>query len=314
MSATTPHRTVSTPTSRKTFTPCTRMNNLTLNSQSGVNRTKMINCRPAFDFEKRIFEIAGEEDDTPEHPNLTMVLGPQKISFDQLLDDDHTKTPFMLLSDDEDSDEEINETSNTFSPCRMSLSPDRGFPTTRMMEIDDDHTKDNNNSSSPLLFHKKPSSNDPHYDPHFSFADGIYEEDEQTQSNESTTTTTLDLTSMSQTNDNENTAPSLWLKHFDPTIINMKKTPIPNNNSNSSSSTSQPLQEIIVNNNLPPIFDEVDEQSSRHTQKKKVVGDRPHRMRMMRSLSPTREDMRKGKEPSQLPSNDNIDPSVAFFL
>lgn len=85
--ASTPHRSAPTPTSRPTWTPCSRMNNMTLNSRTGGNRTKIINnCRPpSFDVNQRFLEIACEDDDEPDHPNLTMVFNKHKISFDQLL-------------------------------------------------------------------------------------------------------------------------------------------------------------------------------------------------------------------------------------
>jgi hypothetical protein len=85
--ASTPHHNAPTPTSRPTWTPCSRMNNMTLNSRTGSNRTKIINnCRaPSFDVNQRFLEIACEDDDEPDHPNLTMVFNKHKISFDQLL-------------------------------------------------------------------------------------------------------------------------------------------------------------------------------------------------------------------------------------
>ena len=81
-----------TPTSRLTFTPCTRMSNLTLASQSNTTeyngRTRIFtrHQRPATDFNTKLKRAFGDDEPSPEHqqnhPNLSMVLGGEKISFD----------------------------------------------------------------------------------------------------------------------------------------------------------------------------------------------------------------------------------------
>lgn len=208
----------------------------------------------------------------------------------------------MLLSDDDESDEEIVDTTNSYSPGRMSLSPDRGFPT-RLLDMDDDKL------TSPVsALDKRDSIDDQHYDPDFTFADGIIYEDDSTTTPTPHTPSFYTSKSSSHT-DSENVAPSLWLRYHSNQPHKSSKKPVGNSSSNNSSNTfvSLPLQEITIDSTLPRYTDDSSDRSIKHAYKKKIIGDRPHKMRMMRSLSPTREDMRKGKERQD-------DASFAFFL
>lgn len=70
-----------------TFTPCTRMSQLAINSQSSRNgRTKhfSLDLSPPSNFQERLMQVVNEENEKNEdsHPrNLDMVLNSDKISM-----------------------------------------------------------------------------------------------------------------------------------------------------------------------------------------------------------------------------------------
>ncbi|KAI9262293.1 hypothetical protein BDA99DRAFT_72340 [Phascolomyces articulosus] len=180
----------STPTSRPTFTPCTRMSNLTLTSQSTTEyngRTRIItrHQRPATDFNtklKRAFQDEQSSEQQQPHPNLSMVLGGEKISFDDRFQRDmSTRGMFFQSSEDEsDEDDDDEDLLRSFSSPEHSpsASPER-FTLDSIFDM-------NVKLPSPQGFgqdspQQTPSITEPqqdeHYDPTFSWVNQIYEDD-----------------------------------------------------------------------------------------------------------------------------------------
>ncbi|KAI8099349.1 uncharacterized protein BX664DRAFT_19184 [Halteromyces radiatus] len=283
---------VPTPTSRLTVTPATKMSYMNINSRSS-DRIKPVNCRrPSVGFNDRMSSIY-EDDDIPEHPNLTMVLGQNKITFDQLMKDHPPKTPIMLMSDEESTEDELDDSSHAFTPDSQPLSPDNNLS----LRTDDDDDDDDDDEYFLADRIRMRQLADPHYDPDFDFTEGIY----------------IDPLPLSKQNDNqewvepdygplvniENVAPDVWTKVFGQTTIT--KTPAGYVNIyRSEPPRPSPLQEITVDQNRP-LYEDIAGQSTQHTTKKILVSDRIGGMRIMRSLSPTRDSTRKGKAPMPSP-------------
>jgi hypothetical protein len=67
-----------------TYTPCTRLSRMTIDSQSnGINgriRTAHLQS-PATNFNDKMTEALREEEEEESHPNLSMILGGDRISM-----------------------------------------------------------------------------------------------------------------------------------------------------------------------------------------------------------------------------------------
>ncbi|KAG2223344.1 hypothetical protein INT45_009001 [Circinella minor] len=186
-----------TPTSRLTFTPCTRMSNLTLASQSNTTehngRTRIFtrHQRPATDFNTKLKRAFGNEDSSPQrqqsHPNLSMVLGGEKISFDDSFQRDmNTRGMFFQSSEDESEDDDEDllksfsspEQSPSASPERFTLDSifdmDVNLPSpTGFGEEDDEDEVENSQITTATTV---PRDNDEHYDPTLSWVNQVYED------------------------------------------------------------------------------------------------------------------------------------------
>ncbi|KAI9498418.1 hypothetical protein BDB00DRAFT_867572 [Zychaea mexicana] len=224
-----------TPTSRLTFTPCTRMSNLTLASQSttennGRTRFFSYNQRPATDFNTKLKRAFAGEQDTQSHPNLSMVVGGEKISFDRLQKDMHGSG--MLFHSDEDESEEDEEdllraySSPEHSP---SSSPEQ-FTLDSIFDMNVKMPTPQGFGDNPLVVQQQPQlqlhddnldddDDDGHYDPTFSWVNQVFEDSDE---------------------------------HDDDLVINESYYYVDdgkdNNNSNNNSSSS----ELTDNENLPP--------------------------------------------------------------
>ncbi|CAO3618478.1 unnamed protein product [Mucor fragilis] len=128
-----------------TFTPCTRLSRMTLNSQSNGSRMRTVQYQmPASNFTDKLMQAVREEKEeqaaksSSPHPNLDMFLNADKIS---MMDTKASKD--FSFSEDEESDEGEFFSS---SLCPMS-SPER--PITKSSIFDDE----------PMAFSPSPSSN-----------------------------------------------------------------------------------------------------------------------------------------------------------
>ncbi|KAI8139164.1 hypothetical protein BJV82DRAFT_716914 [Fennellomyces sp. T-0311] len=290
----------STPTSRYTFTPCTRMSNLTLASGSTENgRTRYFarNQRPVMDFNTKL-KRAFEDEDTQSHPNLSMVVGKEKISFDRFEKDMH-HSGLIFHSDEDESEEDEEELLRMYSSPEQSpsSSPER-FTLDSIFDM-------NVKLPTPTGFGERSmdileqDNHDEHYDPTFSWVNQIYQDSENDDDmlNESFYNDNKPL------EDNENRPPT----DFSESSKRGKTRSWACSNSSPASSSSPesrraPLQELPL--------DETDDDL--HPRKKVILNKKSSasidyreplpspstsrtRKPFMRALSPS---SRKGKEPA----------------
>ncbi|KAI9307931.1 hypothetical protein BJ944DRAFT_237445 [Cunninghamella echinulata] len=122
----TPQTSINSPTNGYIKTPCTGFNNLTLNSTSNGRIRKNVSNEKPSNFTYKLENALREESESPRHPNLHMVIGGgNKISIDHLMSND-VKMALLSGSDEEDNDhsEDDGFSNNSYSPGRMSVSPD----------------------------------------------------------------------------------------------------------------------------------------------------------------------------------------------
>ncbi|KAI8890444.1 hypothetical protein K501DRAFT_319760 [Backusella circina FSU 941] len=262
-----------------TFTPCTRLSRMTIDSQSnGVSgRTIRPNIfqLPVTNFNEKLMEAVKEEESP--HPNLTMFLGSDKIS----IFDKKKNGVSSLFSDDEESDEG-DLFSSSLSP--MSTSPPDARPSifdTKKYSIFDEDTEFE--SVFPL------SDHDQHYDLTNSWVSSIYQDDDCTDNDEQT----FDNNNMNnnQEDKDENRAPRIWqIRKQDNEQKQKKLIRSSSHEDNGVSSKRLPLQEIkledYISDDEPPARKKVSVTTTENT----------HKIRFIRSLSPTRNAKRKGKE------------------
>ncbi|ORX56330.1 hypothetical protein DM01DRAFT_1334802 [Hesseltinella vesiculosa] len=254
-----------------TLTPCTHFNNLTLNSSSNI-RTKVIPAveAPSTNFndrmEKAMFE--DDDDDTPEHPNLTMVIGENKIRFDRWFHDDNTPN-FDLDEEDEEF---------------LDASPS-------------------------LRRHKS----DPHFDPTNDWFDDVFVDSNDLPS---TLPANIPINTNASSDDpnamddidaffnDENEATEWWTKHYGKMTELQQKLPVDPKllNRLDAHTIRRPMQLITVVTPTVPKMDQTQEDRAASSvygpaRKKKVIGPNSSGIRFIRSLSPTRTALRKGKEP-----------------
>ncbi|GAN07445.1 hypothetical protein MAM1_0161d06942 [Mucor ambiguus] len=145
-----------------TFTPCTRLSRMTLNSQSNGSRMRTVQYQmPASNFNDKLMQAIREEKEeqaaksSSPHPNLDMFLNADKIS---MMDNKSSKD--FSFSEDEESDEGEFFSS---SLCPMS-SPER--PITKRSIFDDE----------PMSLSPPPPSN--------GFRRSIFDEDDDEEDDE----------------------------------------------------------------------------------------------------------------------------------
>ncbi|KAI8065666.1 hypothetical protein BC940DRAFT_74515 [Gongronella butleri] len=299
-------RAMMTATPSNAMTPCTSFGKLTLNSSSSCStRTKAIPNmrRPMLSLDERMEMRKSEE--TPEHRNLTMVLGDSKIQFDEWFDDDNNKEKGLTLLtpnddySDYDSEDDAMELSHSFSPGSLTMSPDNGFlrPMFDMDELDEE-----------MLPPRR--RRDPHYDPTSAWLNEVYTDEDDTpqQTDDNTQNTT----------GQENDAPQWWSKHCQDVLSKQIKLPVDPKllNRRDAHTLRKPLMAITVDQPTVPQIDQTKEDQHASTvygppRKKQVVGQQNKTIRFMRSLSPTRSGtVRKSPSP-QLPSSSSSPSSSA---
>ncbi|KAI8381204.1 uncharacterized protein BYT42DRAFT_613005 [Radiomyces spectabilis] len=316
----TSHSTTSLAMHPMNLTPCSGLSRLSIGSQSNTHsRTRHMSYqRPRVSFNDRLMKAIREE--APDHPNLTMVLGQDKISFDQFDSFKEDESPISQPEMEEESDE---EDIRSFSSGPMSLSPDRFW--TRGSLFDDQHNTDDidglNESSkshtmelspkdifddSETSNSSQPTSVDSHYDPSRSWITQIYEDsssdsEEMIPSKEQENKENIEADNNDDDGaDEENRPPRVFGKRehrASPVRIRYTKRHANRTCPPTSSTTERdPLQELPIEEYIS------DEAKREESPRKKLFIEKggqitaaPQKIRFMRSLSPTR----KGKEQAQ---------------
>lgn len=307
-----------------TFTPCTRLSRMTIESQS--NGTKGGRFRtahyqyPVTNFNDKLMEVVREEEReevSRTHPNLDMFLtADSRISM--------AKDQFF--SEDEESDDGGDLFSSSL--CPMMSSPERvltrqsifddepmhspppmNLSLNRKNIFDDDDDEDDEEEEQQehdqvFVQHDIELDDDVH-DPSSSWLSQIFtDSSNSTSSLFSNNNSSSSLSSSSSSllpedeedeNDDENRAPRMW--HTNKQSLQEKKMrrTLPHEEDNNANERL-PLREIR--------FEDYLSDDDLPAKKKLVLGNgKAHKMRFMRTLSPPRYAKRKGKEPAE---NNNI--------
>ncbi|CAO3625217.1 unnamed protein product [Cunninghamella blakesleeana] len=137
----TPHRTTTTDP-KFLNTPYSSFDKLTLNSNTTNNgRIKIVNTneKPSnLNARLNIIKRVKEDKDT-DHPNTFMVFKDKKITF---VDSPMNNEKESVFGSDDDNDISEDDETNSFSPGRLSVSPDRGFPSQNLFSDDDEELVD----------------------------------------------------------------------------------------------------------------------------------------------------------------------------
>ncbi|KAI8987125.1 hypothetical protein BDB01DRAFT_784621 [Pilobolus umbonatus] len=264
----TPHRPapVTTHDAQFTFTPCTRLSRMTIDSQtnnSGRIRPTFLQ-RPATNFTQRLMKVVREEES---HPNLDMLIGEDKISiFDR-----KSNTRRISFSSEDESDG-----GDLFSSSLCPVSPENVL---NRRSIFDDDVMDtltvrpralvfDNNDIGDYLDDEEDTM-DCYYDSTLSWLDSIHEGMDSHIIME-------EEFGMGRDNNQENIAP-MWYNRpkkdtYGQHLIRQQR---------------EPLVEIRVDDYLSD--DEI------HTKKKVAINNgQSRKIKVMRSLSPPRFSKRKG--------------------
>ncbi|KAF1804539.1 hypothetical protein V8B55DRAFT_1499540 [Mucor lusitanicus] len=293
-----------------TFTPCTRLSRMTLNSQSNGSRTRTVQYQmPASNFSDKLRQAILEEREeqasksSSPHPNLDMFLNADKIS---MMDTKSSKD--FSFSEDEESDEgELFSSSlcpmssperpitkrSIFDDEPMSLSPPpsaNGFKRS-IFDEDDDEEEDNENHMDNVY--------GDFYDPSSAWLNCIYE-DNGTQGNNIFQDDANEAEDEDE-EDEENRAPRFWhsRQQYEKKIRR----------------TSPQEEENAVHDRIPLRQINVEDYYSDNEDlpvKKKIVlaNKKAHKLRFMRALSPPRYmSKHKGKEASSSSSTSSSSPS-----
>lgn len=303
-----------------TFTPCTRLSRMTIEScsnggQQGRIRTAHFQQLPVSNFNDKLMQVVREEqqqasqEEQSTHPNLNMFLGADsRISFFKEKDIFNSFATDDELEEEEEESDEGGDLFFSSNLCPMS-SPERSTLTRQSIFEDDDETV-------PISVNKRAIFDDEDeeeeeeeaeeqdedmeqdvYDPSTAWLSQIYS-DVITDDNDAvqaiTTTTTPPTTTEEQAEqeqEEENRAPRYWhnrQKEMNEKTLKLKRTILPQEEDNNllSTNTRLPLREIRFEQELTS-----DDEGSLPTTKKKMIlgqGGKSHKMRFMRSLSPPR--------------------------
>jgi len=282
-----------------TFTPCTRLSRMTINSQSNGSRMRAVQCQmPASNFNDKLMQAIREEKEeqaaksSSPHPNLDMFLNADKIS---MMDNKSSKD--FSFSEDEESDEgEFFSSSlcpmssperpiskkSIFDDEPMALSPltPSGFKRSIFDEDDDEEDEQDN---------QDPNDNEygDFYDPSSAWLSCIYQ-DNSTNSNNIFQDEDQEDEVDPEEDDEENRPPRHWhsRQQYEKKIRR----------------TSPQEEENAVHDRIPLRQINVEDYYSDNEDlpvKKKMIltNKKPHKLRFMRALSPPKYmSKRKGKE------------------
>lgn len=313
-----------------TFTPCTRLSRMTIESQS--NGTKGGRFRtahyqyPVTNFNDKLMEVVREEEREEEvartHPNLDMFLSADsRISM--------AKDQFF--SEDEESDDGGDLFSSSLCPMsspervltRQSIFDDEPMHSPPPMNLslnrknifdddDDDEEEENEDEQEDDNDEQKHDIelDDDVHDPSSSWLAQIFTDSSNntssssssifSNSSSSSSNSSLSLQEEDSEYDDENRAPRMW--HANRQSVQEKKMrrTLPHEEDNNANERL-PLREIR--------FEDYLSDDDLPAKKKLVLGNgKAHKMRFMRTLSPPRYAKRKGKEPAE--NNSNIMPTT----
>ncbi|KAK4519090.1 Mitochondrial presequence protease [Mucor velutinosus] len=286
-----------------TFTPCTRLSRMTLNSQSNGSRMRTVQYQmPASNFNDKLMQAIREEKEeqaaksSSPHPNLDMFLNADKIS---MMDTKSSKD--FSFSEDEESDEgEFFSSSlcpmssperpitqrSIFDDESMALSPpppSNGFKRSIFDEDDDEEDGEQDNQD-----HINNEYGD-FYDPSSSWLSCIYEDNGTNAKNTFQGKDQHDEADQEGDDDeDENRPPRYWHSRQQ----HEKKI----------RRTSPQEEENAVHDRIPLRQINIEDYYSDNEDlpvKKKIVlaNKKPHKLRFMRALSPPKYMFKhKGKE------------------
>ncbi|CEP17833.1 hypothetical protein [Parasitella parasitica] len=296
-----------------TFTPCTRLSRMTLNSQSNGSRLRAAveYQLPATSFNEKLMQAVREEKEeqaaksSASHPNLDMFLNADKIS---MMD---SKSKDFSFSEDEESDEGEFFSS---SLCPMS-SPER---LVTQKSIFDDEPMHHQPSSitkklTKSIFDEEDDDEDDDeemssddsgdfYDPSSSWLSCIYHDNATSNSG----SIEMDEHSNDEEQDDENRPPRHW--HSRQQYEKKIRRTSPQEEENAVQSRI-PLREIKVED----YYSDAEDLPA----KKKLVlaGRKPHKLRFMRALSPpkymSKDKGKQRQEGSSSPATSSSSSSTA---